>query len=84
MQDWAKEHDLEWRVHLSFNQQAIGSTKRTNRILKYQINLLTRKTALAGRLIDVLPQALIHFSDQLVVLVPHVPDRGPLRRRPVP
>lgn len=51
MQDYAKEHDLEWKFHLLFNQQAAGSMKRKNRILKHQINLVTRKITLAGRLI---------------------------------
>ena len=65
MQNWAKEHDIEWRFHLYYNLQAAVLVERKNRILKHQIKLLTGKTILAGWTI-VLSQGLRHWNDQPV------------------
>lgn len=65
MQDWAKVHDTEWRLHLSYNPQASGLKERNNGILKQEIKL-TGKTTLARRT-KVVFQALIHLNDQAVV-----------------
>lgn len=48
MQDWAKEHDNEWRVHLLYNLRAAGVIERKNGILNQHIELLTGKVTLAG------------------------------------
>ena len=56
MQDWAKEHDIEWRFHRPYNWQAARLIERKNRISKQQIKILTGTTALA----------LIHLNDQPV------------------
>ena len=67
MQDWAKEHDLEWGFHLPYNLQAAELVERKQGILKQQIKLLTGKTSLTG-CTEILFQALIHLHDQTVGL----------------
>lgn len=50
VQAWAKEHDIQWRVHHPCNLQASGLVERKNLILKQQIKLLTSKIIWLGRL----------------------------------
>ena len=47
VQDWVKEHVIEWSSHLPYNLQAAGLVKRKNKLLKQQIELLIGKTTLA-------------------------------------
>lgn len=46
VQDWAEEHDTEWRFHTPINVQTTGLV--VYGILKHQITLLTGQTTLAG------------------------------------
>ena len=63
VQDWAKEHDIEWRFPLPYNMRAAELVKRKNGMLKQHTELLTGKTHL-GQV--VLSQALTHLNDQPV------------------
>ena len=85
MQDWAKEHDIEWRLHVSYNPQAAELVERGKKkgTLKQQIKLLIGKNTLA-RETKVLSQSLRHLSDQPVgPVAPHA-RLGPLLRHPTP
>lgn len=79
MQDWAKEHGIEWRLHLPYTLQAAGLVERKNRIVKQQVTLLTSKTALAGWT-KVPSQALLLLNDLPVGPLLCVPDWGLLLR----
>lgn len=50
IQDGAKEHDIEWRLHLPQNLQAAGFVERTKGVLKQQMKLLTSKIIWLGGL----------------------------------
>lgn len=81
IQDWAKEHDIDWRFYLLHDLQASGLEERRNGISKQQIKLL--KGTLA-KWTEVLSQASIHLKDHAVGTVARMPDWGSLLRHPAP